>query len=249
MITMKSQREIELMREAGRIVAETLVLLEERVKPGMSTLELDQLADDYIRGKGAIPSFKNYNGFTGSICASLNEVVVHGIPSADIIIKEGDILSIDVGAILDGYHGDAARTIPCGNVSEEALKLIEVTKDSFFAGLEQAVVGNRLSDISHAIQTYAESFGYGVVRDFCGHGIGRQMHEPPQIPNYGRPGHGPRLQAGMCLAVEPMINEGTYEVVVLPDQWTTVTKDGKLSSHYENTLVITDGPPVILTAL
>lgn len=248
MITIKSQREIELMREAGRIVAETLALLEKTVKPGMTTLELDQIADSYIRGKGAIPSFKNYNGFTGSICTSLNEVVVHGIPSADMVIKDGDILSIDVGAILDGYHGDAARTIPCGKVSEKALALIEVTKDSFFAGMAQAVVGNRLSDISHAIQTYAESFGYGVVRDFCGHGIGRQMHEPPQIPNYGRPGHGPRLQAGMCLAVEPMINEGTYEVVVLPDQWTTVTKDGKLSSHYENTLVITDGEPIILTA-
>lgn len=249
MITIKSQREIDMMREAGRIVAETLELLEEAVKPGISTLELDRIADDYIRSRGAIPSFKNYNGFSGSICASPNEVVVHGIPSADVILHEGDIISLDVGAILNGYHGDAARTIGCGVISEEDQHLIDVTKESFFAGLAQGVVGNRLSDISHAVQAYAEPFGYGVVRDFCGHGIGRNMHEAPQIPNYGKPGHGPRLKAGMCFAVEPMINAGTYEVLVLDDQWTTVTVDGKNACHYENTFVVTDGEPVILTAL
>lgn len=249
MITLKSEREIALMREAGRIVAETHALLAEALRPGMSTLELDQLAEAFIRGKGAIPSFKNYNGFTGSICASINEVVVHGIPSDDVIVNEGDIISIDVGAILGGYHGDAARTIGCGTVSEEAQQLMRVTEESFFAGIEQAVIGNRLSDISHAVQSYAESYGYGVVRDFCGHGIGTNMHEEPQIPNYGRPGRGPRLKAGMCLAVEPMINIGTYEVTVLADHWTTVTNDKKWSAHYENTIAITENGPVILTAL
>lgn len=249
MITIKSKHEIDLMREAGRIVAETHQLLKESLRPGMSTLELDEIAERYIRSKGAIPSFKNYHGFPGSICASINEVVVHGIPSADIIVNDGDIISFDVGAILNGYHGDAARTVGCGTISKEAQDLIDVTKGSFFAGIEQAVVGNRLSDISHAVQVYAEERHYGVVRDFCGHGIGTQMHEEPQIPNYGKPGHGPRLKTGMCLAIEPMINIGTYEVEVLADNWTTVTSDGKLSCHYENSIAITEDGPIILTAL
>jgi methionyl aminopeptidase len=249
MITIKSKREIDLMREAGRIVAETHQLLEESLHPGMSTLELDMIAEKYIRSRNAVPSFKNYNGFPGSICASINEVVVHGIPSSEIIVKEGDIISFDVGAILDGYHGDAARTVACGKISDDLQNLIDVTKESFFKGMEQAVVGNRLSDVSHAVQVYAESFGYGVVRDFCGHGIGTHMHEEPQIPNYGRPGHGPRLINGMCLAVEPMINMGTYEVDVLDDGWTTVTRDRQPACHYENTIAVTEDGPVILTAL
>lgn len=249
MITIKSEREIALMREAGRIVAEVHALLEESLKPGMSTMELDEIAEKYIRDKGAVPSFKGYGGFTGSICASINEVVVHGIPSPDIIVREGDIISLDVGAFLNGYHGDAARTLACGKISPEAQDLIDVTRQSFYQGLEQAVIGNRLSDISHAVQVYAEDHGYGVVRDFCGHGIGRAMHEDPQIPNYGKPGHGVRLKPGMVFAVEPMITQGTWEVTVLSDNWTTVTNDGKLASHHENTFVITENGPVILTAL
>lgn len=249
MISIKSAQEIALMREAGRIVAEVLVLLEESLRPGISTMELDEIAEKYIRDKGAVPSFKGYGGFPGSICASINEVVVHGIPSPDVIVNEGDIISVDVGAFIGGYHGDAARTLPCGKISDEAQALIDVTRESFYKGLEQAVVGNRLSDISHAVQVYAESFGYGVVRDFCGHGIGRAMHEAPQIPNYGKPGHGVRLKPGMVFAVEPMITQGTWEVTVLSDNWTTVTNDRKLAGHHENTFVITENEPVILTAL
>lgn len=249
MITIKSKREIGLMREAGRIVAEVHALMAEAVKPGVSTLELDEIAEKYIRDKGAIPSFKGYGDFPGSICASINEVVVHGIPSEKDILQEGDIISIDVGAILEGYHGDAARTLPVGRISEEAQRLIDVTRQSFYQGMEQAVPGNRLSDISHAVQVYAESYGYGVVRDFCGHGVGRALHEDPQIPNYGKPGRGIRLKPGMCFAVEPMITQGTWEVTVLSDNWTTVTNDGKLASHHENSFVITEDGPVILTAL
>lgn len=249
MITIKTEREIALMREAGRIVAETHALLAESLKPGITTLELDAIAEDYIRGKGAIPSFKNYNGFSGSICASINDVVVHGIPSAGTILKEGDIISFDVGAILNGYHGDAARTLPCGQVDQAALDLIEVTRASFEASLEYAREGYRLSDIGHAVQEYCESRGYGVVRDFCGHGIGTNMHEDPQIPNYGRPGRGVRLKTGMCLAIEPMITEGTWEVTVQSDGWTVLTNDGKRAAHHENTIALTADGPVILTAL
>ncbi len=249
MITIKSEREITLMREAGRIVAETHALLRESLKPGISTLELDTLAEQYIRSKGAVPSFKNYNGFPGSICASINEVVVHGIPSEDIIVQDGDIISFDVGAILDGYHGDAARTVLCGNVDQDALDLIEVTRASLDEGLKFAREGYRLSDIGHAIQAYCESRGYGVVRDYCGHGIGTSMHEDPQIPNYGRPGRGVRLKEGMCLAIEPMITEGTWEVTVQSDGWTVITKDGKRAAHHENTIALTADGPVILTAL
>lgn len=249
MITIKSEREIALMREAGRIVAETHALLRESLKPGISTFELDTIAEQYIRSKGAVPSFKNYNGFPGSICASINEVVVHGIPSEDIIVQDGDIISFDVGAILDGYHGDAARTVPCGNVDQDALDLIEVTRASLDEGLKFAREGYRLSDIGHAIQAYCESRGYGVVRDYCGHGIGTSMHEDPQIPNYGRPGRGVRLKEGMCLAIEPMITEGTWEVTVQSDGWTVITKDGKRAAHHENTIALTADGPVILTAL
>ncbi|MFM9412935.1 type I methionyl aminopeptidase [Peptococcus simiae] len=249
MITIKTEREIALMREAGRIVAETHALLAEALKPGISTLELDAIAEDYIRGKGAIPSFKNYNGFSGSICASINDVVVHGIPNADTILKEGDIISFDVGAILNGYHGDAARTLPCGQVDQAALDLIEVTRASFEESLKYAREGYRLSDIGHAVQEYCESRGYGVVRDFCGHGIGTSMHEDPQIPNYGRPGRGVRLKTGMCLAIEPMITEGTWEVTVQSDGWTVLTNDGKRAAHHENTIALTADGPVILTAL
>lgn len=249
MITIKSEREISQMREAGRIVAETLVELENAVHPNMSTLELDAIAEDYIRSKGAVPSFKNYNGFPGSICASPNEVVVHGIPDKDIILEEGDIISVDCGAILNDYHGDAARTLACGEIDEAAQKLIDVTKESFYKGMAQAVVGNRIGDIGHAVQEYAEEYGYGVVRDFCGHGIGTAMHEDPQIPNYGKAGFGARIKKGMCLAIEPMINEGTYEVAVLDDDWTTVTLDGKRAAHYENSIAVTEDGPIILTDL
>lgn len=249
MITIKSEREISQMREAGRIVAETLVELENAVHPNMSTLELDAIAEDYIRSKGAVPSFKNYNGFPGSICASPNEVVVHGIPDKDIILEEGDIISVDCGAILNDYHGDAARTLACGEIDEAAQKLIDVTKESFYKGMAQAVVGNRIGDIGHAVQDYAEEYGYGVVRDFCGHGIGTAMHEDPQIPNYGKAGFGARIKKGMCLAIEPMINEGTYEVAVLDDDWTTVTLDGKRAAHYENSIAVTEDGPIILTDL
>lgn len=249
MITLKNEREIAQMRESGRIVAETLVEMEKALRPDMTTLELDAIAEDYIRKKGAIPSFKNYNGFSGSICASPNEVVVHGIPSDDVILKEGDIISLDCGALLNGYHGDAARTLACGEISESAQKLIDVTKASFEKGFQAAVIGNRTGDIGSAVQDYAESFGYGVVRDFCGHGIGKNLHEDPQLPNYGEKGFGARLKKGMCLAIEPMINEGTYEVEVLDDDWTTVTRDKKLSAHYENTLAVTEDGPVILTEL
>lgn len=249
MITIKSDREIELMREAGRIVAQCHEELRKALRPGISTLELDGIAEDFITGKGAIPSFKGYHGFPASICASVNEVVVHGIPSKDTILEDGDIISFDIGAILNDYHGDAARTHGCGEISPEAQKLIDVTRESFYKGMEQAREGNRLSDIGHAVQTYAESFGYGIVRDFCGHGIGRSMHEDPQIPNFGEPGRGIRIKNGMCFAIEPMINEGTWEVSVLEDNWTTVTNDGKLACHYENSLAVTPEGPVILTEL
>lgn len=249
MITLKSEREIALMREAGRLVAEVHALLEEHVRPGVSTWELDEIAEKYIRDHGAIPTFKGYGGFPGSICASINEVVVHGIPSKDIVLKEGDIISIDVGATLNGYVGDAARTWPVGKVSDDAMRLIEVTKTSLDKALEVALVDNRLGDISHAVQAYAEGHGFGVVRDFCGHGIGKVMHEDPQIPNYGPAGRGIRLKAGMCFAVEPMITQGTWEVTVLQDHWTVITNDGKLAAHHENSFVITDEGPLILTAL
>lgn len=249
MITIKSEREINLMKEAGRIVALAHEAVAKAIKPGVSTKELDKIAYDVIIENNAIPSFLNYEGFPASICASINEVVIHGIPSEKKILRDGDIISIDIGAIYKGYHGDAARTHLCGNVSEAKRKLVEITKQSFFEGIKFAKPNNRLSDISHAVQVYAESFGYGVVRDFTGHGIGTKMHEDPAVPNYGEPGHGVVLRKGMCLAIEPMITEGTYKVRVLPDGWTTITQDHLPSAHYENTIVITDDGCEILTIL
>jgi methionyl aminopeptidase len=247
MILIKTDQEIQLMRKAGKIVGDTLAILQEAVRPGITTAELDKIAEDYIRKCGAVPSFKGYYGFPASICASVNSEVVHGFPSKEVVLKEGDIISIDCGAIIDGFHGDAARTFPVGKISSDAQKLIDVTRESFFKGVEKAVIGNRLSDISHAIQEYAESFGYSMVRDFVGHGIGRSMHEDPEVPNFGRPGRGPKLLKGMVLAIEPMVNMGDFHVKVLSNDWTVVTVDGSLSAHYENTVAITENGPELLT--
>lgn len=245
MITIKTDSEIEYMVKAGRVVAEALDTLEKHVKPGISTGELDRIAEEIILGRNAKPSFKGYYGFPASICASVNNEVVHGIPNKDRILNEGDIISIDCGAVLNGYQGDAARTFPVGNVSEEAVKLIEVTKNSFFKGIEKAKVGNRLTDISAAIQEYVESYGFSIVRDYVGHGIGKNMHEDPEVPNFGRPGRGPKLSKGMCLAIEPMVNIGDFNVKVEPNKWTVVTVDGSLSAHYENTVaILNDGPKI-----
>ena len=237
MIIIKNDKEIDLMRIAGRIVAETLLLVEKKVKPGITTAELDRIAEEFITKHGAIPSFKGLYGFPASLCISVNEQVVHGIPGG-YVLKEGDIVSVDCGAHINGFHGDAARTFAVGNISEEANKLIKVTQESFFKGLEFAKVGNRLTDISHEIQRYVEASGFSVVRDFVGHGIGRSVHEDPEIPNFGRPGRGPKLVAGMTLAIEPMVNMGTYRVATLGDDWTVVSADKSLSAHYENTVVI-----------
>ncbi|GAA0772195.1 type I methionyl aminopeptidase [Clostridium subterminale] len=246
MMNIKSDTELEYMRSAGKVVADTLAMIQEVIKPGITTAEIDKLAEEFILAQGAIPSFKGYGGFPGSICASVNDVVIHGIPN-DTVLVEGDIISVDCGAILNGYHGDAARTFPVGSISKEAQHLIDVTKESFFKGIEKAVVGNRLTDISAAIQKHAESFGYSVVRDFVGHGIGTAMHEDPQVPNYGTAGKGPKLVHGVVLAIEPMINMGNYKVKIKPDGWTVVTSDGKLSAHYENTIAITNDGVEILT--
>ncbi len=248
MISIKSPREIELMRIAGRIVAETHELLREAIRPGITTLELDTIAETHIRKSGGIPAFKGYNGFPASICSSLNEQVVHGIPGSTVL-KDGDIIGIDIGAVYGGYYGDAARSYGIGHVDDPRKKLLRITEESFFEGIKHALAGNRLSDISHAIQKHAEANGFSIVRDFVGHGIGSKMHEEPQIPNYGPPGKGPRLVAGMALAIEPMVNMGRYAVKVLGDGWTVVTADGKPSAHYENTIVITNSEPEILTLL
>ena len=249
MVSIKSQNEIALMREAGKLLAKTHEELKNAIRPGISTLEIDKLGEKIIRGYGCIPSFLNYNGFPASICVSVNDEVVHGIPSRNRILKEGDIVSLDAGLIYKGYHADAARTHAVGNVSNNAKKLIEVTEKSFFEGIKMAKDGNHLHDISNAIADYCESFGYGVVRDLVGHGIGKELHEDPQIPNFRQRRRGIKLQKGMTLAIEPMINEGTYEVAWLDDDWTVVTDDGALSAHYENTILITDGEPEILTIL
>ena len=246
MITIKNERELESMREACKITAAARALAGAMVKPGVSTKAIDQAVHDYIVSQGAKPSFLNYNGFPASSCISVNATVIHGIPGG-YVLKEGDIVSIDVGAYYQGFHGDCAATFACGAISTEAQKLIDVTKQSFFEGIRFAKRGHRVSDISHAIQTYVESNGFSVVRSFVGHGVGRQLHEEPEVPNYGQPGHGPRLLPGMTIAVEPMVNAGVYDVRVLKDGWTTVTADGKLSAHYENTVLITDGEPEILT--
>ncbi|CDG03018.1 Putative Methionine aminopeptidase [Clostridium chauvoei JF4335] len=234
------------MRAAGRIVAETLLLIEEKVRPGITTAELDKIAEEFITKHGARPSFKGLYGFPASLCISVNEQVVHGIPGG-YVLKDGDIISVDCGAELNGFHGDAARTFAVGNISEEAKKLIKVTEESFFKGIEYAKVNNRLTDISHEIQNYVEANGFHVVRDFVGHGIGRVVHEDPEVPNFGRPGRGPKLVAGMTLAIEPMVNVGTYRVKTLNDDWTVVTSDKSLSAHYENTVVILPDGPEILT--
>ncbi|MCI8948666.1 MAG: type I methionyl aminopeptidase [Lachnospiraceae bacterium] len=247
MVSIKSEREIELMREAGKILASVLDELGKALKPGMSTFEVDQLGDHMIRSYGCIPSFKNYNGYPASICVSVNDEVVHGIPKKHRLLKEGDIVSLDAGVIYKGYHSDAARTYGIGEISQEAEQLLTVTKQCFFEGIKFAKAGNHLNDISAAIQSYAESFGFGVVRDLVGHGIGSHLHEDPEVPNFSRKRRGVRLRPGMTLAVEPMINAGRYDVSWLEDNWTVVTDDGSLSAHYENTILITEGEPEILS--
>ena len=246
MIAVKNERELGLMRQACRITAAARALAGEMVRPGVTTKQIDKAVYDFIVAQGAKPSFLGYNGFPASTCISVNGTVIHGIPGS-YVLKDGDIVSIDVGAFYKGFHGDCAATFPCGAISTEAQKLINVTKQSFYEGIRFATRGHRVSDISHAIQTYVESNGYSVVRAFVGHGVGAQLHEDPEVPNYGTPGRGPRLIPGMTLAIEPMVNVGTFEVRVLKDGWTTVTADGKLSAQYENTVLITDGEPEILT--
>lgn len=247
MITIKSRTEIEKMRVAGKITGDALRLIEKHIKPGVSTAYLDKIAYDFIKSKGAVPSFLNYNGFPGSICASPNDWVVHGIPGKNIILSEGDIISIDMGACINGYHGDAARTFGVGKISPEAQRLIDVTKQSFFEGIKYAVHGAKLGDVSAAIQEYVEDNGFSVVRDLVGHGIGKNLHEDPNVPNFGRKGKGVRLATGMTLAIEPMVNAGEYDVCVLDDDWTVVTEDGSLSAHYENTILIKPDECEILT--
>lgn len=246
-VTIKSPREIELMREAGRILAKTHEELAKNLRPGMSTWDIDHMGEEIIRSYGCIPSFKNYNGYPASICVSVNDEVVHGIPHKEHFLDEGDIVSLDTGVIYKGYHSDAARTYGIGEIDDDAKKLIEVTRQSFFEGIKFAKAGNHLNDISAAIQKYAESFGFGVVRDLVGHGIGSHLHEDPEIPNFARKRKGILLQPGMTLAIEPMITEGSYEVVWLDDDWTVMTEDGGWAAHYENTILITEGEPEILS--
>jgi len=246
MITIKNEHELESMRQACKITAAARALAGEMVRPGVKTKEIDQAVYDYIVAQGAKPSFLNYNGFPASVCISVNSTVIHGFPG-EYVLQEGDIVSIDVGAFYKGFHGDCAATFACGAISTEAQRLIDVTKQSFFEGIKFATSGNRVQDISHAIQTYVESNGFSVVRSFVGHGVGRHLHEDPEVPNFGRPGRGARLVRGMTIAVEPMVNVGTEEVRILKDGWTVKTADGKLSAHYENTVLITDGEPEILT--
>jgi methionyl aminopeptidase len=249
MISIKSPREIELMKQAGKIVALAHQEVKKHIKPGVTTYELDQIVEKTIRAHDAIPSFKGYGGFPGSACTSVNEQVVHGIPSKDVVLKNGDIISIDIGAEYEGYHGDSAWSYPVGTISEEAQRLLDVTKQSLFEGLKMARARNRLSDISNAIQTYAESYGYSIVREFVGHGLGKQLHEDPQIPNYGPKGRGTLLKAGMTLAIEPMVNMGRKEVKVLSDNWTAVTRDKSLSAHFEHSILITEDECIILTTV
>ena len=247
-VTIKSPREIELMREAGRILAKTHEELAKNLRPGMSTWDIDHMGEEIIRSYGCIPSFKNYNGYPASICVSVNDEVVHGIPHKEHFLDEGDIVSLDAGVIYKGYHSDAARTYGIGQIDDDAKKLIEVTRQSFFEGLRFAKEGYRLFDISAAIQQYVESHDYSIVREYVGHGVGAQMHESPEIPNYGHPGRGPRLLRGMTLAIEPMVNAGSAAIQQMSDGWTVKTLDGKWAAHYENSILITDGEPEILTA-
>ena len=246
-VTIKSSQEIELMRQAGKILAKVHEGLKKELNPGMSTLDIDRIGEEMIRSFGCEPSFKNYQGYPASVCVSINEEVVHGIPRKDRIIEEGDIVSLDTGVIYKGYQSDAARTHGVGEITEDARLLIERTRQSFFEGIKFAKAGNHLHQISNAIGAYCEKFGYGVVRDLVGHGVGCELHEDPQIPNVGKPGKGPRLQRGMTLAIEPMITEGSYEVVWLDDDWTVMTEDGGWAAHYENTILITEGEPEILS--
>ena len=246
MVVLKSQNELAKMRVSCGIVREVLEKLEDFIKPGMTTLDIDKFAENIINSRDAVPSFKGYRGFPASTCTSVNEVVVHGIPG-DRKLNDGDIVSVDVGAYIGGFHGDAARTFAVGAISEESERLIRVTRESFFEGIKKAVVGGRLTDISHAIQTHVEKHDYGVVRDFFGHGIGRELHEEPSIPHFGRANRGLRLRAGMVIAVEPMVTAGDYSVITLEDGWTAVTEDGSLAAHYENTVAITPNGPEILT--
>ena len=246
MIIIKNDNEVSLMRKAGKIVGETLFLLENEIKPGITTAELDRIAEEFITKHGAKPSFKGLYGFPSSLCISVNEQVIHGIPG-EYMLKDGDIVSIDCGACINGFHGDAARTFPVGDISSNAQKLIDVTKESFFKGIEYAKVGNKLGDISHEIQSYVEAAGFSVVRDFVGHGIGTNVHEDPDVPNFGKAGIGPDLVKGMVLAIEPMVNMGKHKVKTLTNGWTVVTRDSSLSAHYENTVAILSDGPEILT--
>ena len=247
MIVLKTSRELAIMREAGRISAMALKVAGEAIEPGVSTWEIDRIARKYIESQGAVPSFLGYGGFPASACISVNNVVIHGIPSKRQIIKAGDIVSIDIGAIYEGFNGDNAYTFPCGDISPEAQRLLDATRESLYEGIKQAKAGNRLGDIGSAVQRYVEARGYSVVRDFVGHGVGGKLHEDPSVPNYGTPGRGVRLLPGMTIAIEPMVNQGGHEVQVQKDGWTTVTRDGKLSAHFEHTVAITPDGPVILT--
>ena len=246
MITLKSPHEIELMRRAGKITAAARAYAQGLVRPGVTTQEIDSAVEHFIRKQGAVPSFLHYNGYPASVCVSVNDEIIHGIPGKRVL-QEGDIVSVDVGAFIGGFHGDCAGTYPCGQVSDEALRLIRVTQQSFFEGMKYAREGCRLSDISAAVQAYVEANGFSVVREYVGHGVGRQMHEAPEVPNYGKPGHGPRLLRGMTIAVEPMVNAGTAAIRQMPDGWTVRTADGKNAAHYENTVLITAGEPELLT--
>ena len=248
MIKLKNNHEIDLMRKAGRIVAETLLIVEDNIKPGITTAELNRIAEEFIIKSGAKPSFKGLYGFPASLCISVNDEVVHGIPG-EYILRDGDIVSIDCGACFNGFNGDAARTFPVGDISIDAEKLIEVTKNSFFEGIKFAQAGNRLTDISYEIQNYVEASGFSVVRDYVGHGIGRNVHEDPEVPNFGKPGRRPKLVEGMVLAIEPMVNAGNYKVKTLKNKWTVVTSDRSLSAHYENTVAILPDGPDILTLI
>ncbi len=248
MITLKSPHEIDLMRRSGKITAAARALAGEMVKPGVTTQEINDAVERFIRKQGAVPSFLHYNGYPASACISVNDEIIHGIPSPKRVLQEGDIVSVDVGAYIGGFHGDCAATFPCGRISPEAQRLIDVTRQSFFEGIRFAREGQRLQDVSAAVQSYVEQNGFSVVREYVGHGVGAKMHESPEIPNYGRPGHGPRLLRGMTLAIEPMVNAGSAAITQLSDGWTVKTADGKWAAHYENTILITDGEPEILTA-
>ena len=247
MIIIKNSEQIAMMKKAGRITAEALLVAREAIRPGISTKEIDTRIHDFIKKCNAIPSFLGYSGFPGSACISINNQVIHGIPSKKVILQDGDIVKIDVGARYCGYNGDSARTYPVGNVSDEALKLISVTEMSFYEAMKVAKAGNRIGDIGSAIENFVISNGFSIVKKYVGHGVGKELHEEPEVPNFGRAGRGPRLYSGMTLAIEPMVNVGTDDVRVLQDGWTVVTADGKLSAHYENSIAITDGDPIILT--